>query len=368
METVTPESNLYGEAYRRFAGRRILVTGHTGFKGSWLALWLAELGAHVTGYALPPVGENALFDDLGLTKTIDHRVGDIRDLAALKTVVEDAKPEIVFHLAAQALVRRSYGDPLETFTTNVTGGANLLEAVRHAPSVKALVFITSDKAYDNKEWVWGYRETDALGGKDPYSASKAAAEIVFRAYWESYLAKRAGFGAATTRAGNVIGGGDWSADRLIPDCIRALKQGAPIIIRNPNATRPWQFVLEPLSGYLDLALALLDRPSDFSSPWNFGPLDGDFLTVEQVASRVLGIWGEGALRKEVDPNAAHEATLLHLSIDKALAQLRWRPVYSGHEAIRVTTEWYRLRHQGGAARDISLRQIRDFVAARKRND
>lgn len=364
MEAVTLDNDAFGVSYRRFAGRRVLVTGHTGFKGSWLTLWLSELGARVTGYALPPVDENALFADMSLDKEIDHHLGDIRDLGRFQAVVQKAQPEIVFHLAAQPLVRRSYADPLETFTTNVTGGANVLEAVRHAPSVKALVFITSDKAYENKEWVWGYRETDALGGKDPYSASKAAVELIFRAYWESYFIKREGFGAATTRAGNVIGGGDWSVDRLIPDCVRALKKGEPIVLRNPGATRPWQFVLEPLSGYLDLALALLDRPTEFCGAWNFGPMDGDFLTVEQVASRVLQFWGEGTLVKDIDPNAMHEAKLLHLSIDKALSQLKWKPTYSGHDAIGVTTQWYRMRHEGESAREIATRQIKNFVATK----
>ena len=364
METVTLDPG----AYRRFSGRRVLVTGHTGFKGAWLALWLTQLGAKVTGYALAPEGDTALFDELGLAGEIDHQVGDVRDLERLRAVVQRSDPEIIFHLAAQALVRRSYADPLETFTTNVTGGANVLEAVRLMPKVKALVFITSDKAYDNKEWTWGYRETDELGGKDPYSASKAAAELVFRAYRESYFAKRADFGCATTRAGNVIGGGDWSPDRLIPDCIRALKKGTPIVLRNPHSTRPWQFVLEPLSGYLDLALALLDNPRQFSEAWNFGPSDLSFLTVGDVASEVVAGGGAGKVVHEIDPNAAHEATLLHLSIDKARSRLKWRPVYSGHEAIAVTTDWYKCRHEGAPAREISVRQIQNYVATRARHD
>ncbi len=353
-------------ALSRYAGKRVFVTGHTGFKGSWLALWLNSLGAKVTGYALAPEGETPFFNELELERQIDHRTGDVRDLPALQKAVRDADPEIVFHLAAQALVRRSYADPVETFTTNVTGGLNLLEAVRQAQNVKALVFITSDKCYENKEWVWGYRESDELGGKDPYSASKAAAEIVFRAYQESYFSKRAGFGAATTRAGNVIGGGDWSVDRLIPDCIRALKGNGPIVLRNPGATRPWQFVLEPLSGYLDIGLALLDDPQRFSGAWNFGPMDGGFLNVGQVTEEVIRHWGSGSLRVDQDPNADHEARLLHLSIDKALAQLKWRPAYDSHEAIRITTEWYRRRHDGAPARDIALEQIAAYAAARER--
>lgn len=368
METVSAAQDALGAAYRRFAGRRVLVTGHTGFKGSWLTLWLAELGADVTGYALPPQGPQAHFDELGLSDRIRHRLGDVRDLEALRKVVREAEPEVVFHLAAQALVRRSYADPLETFTTNVTGGANLLETVRGTASVKALVFVTSDKCYENKEWVWGYRETDELGGKDPYSASKAAVELVFKAYQSSYFAGREGFGAATARAGNVIGGGDWSADRIVPDCIRALAADQPIVLRNPTATRPWQFVLEPLSGYLDLALALLDDPKGFSGAWNFGPAGLRFPDVAEVAAQVVANWGGGSIRTDIDPNAAHEAGLLHLSIDKALARLGWRPTYASHDAVRATTEWYRRRQDGASVAQLSLQQIRDFVAAGRRND
>ncbi|MDR3414441.1 MAG: CDP-glucose 4,6-dehydratase [Formivibrio sp.] len=358
--------HMLGEKYSRFAGRRVFVTGHTGFKGSWLTFWLSQLGAQVSGYALAPTDDEALFTELGVADEIDHHVGDIRDLDTLRSALTSAEPEIVFHLAAQPLVRRSYDDPLETFTTNVTGGANLLEAVRHAPSVKALVFITSDKCYENKEWVWGYRETDELGGKDPYSASKAAAEIVFRSYGLSYFSQRKNFGYATTRAGNVIGGGDWSADRLVPDCIRALRGHKPIIIRNPRSTRPWQLVLEPLAGYMDLALQLLDDPKGFSGAWNFGPSGQNFLNVEQVASCIIQNWGSGAIRREIDPNAAHEANLLHLSIDKAVSQLGWRPRYTGLEATEITTKWYKRRTEGEGARAITLAQIRDFVAAMER--
>lgn len=366
MESVTPAA--LGTAFRRYTGKRVLVTGHTGFKGSWLSLWLTELGADVTGYALAPEGAHPHFDELDLKSRIRHCVGDVRDLASLSEVVRETRPEIVFHLAAQALVRRSYADPLDTFTTNVTGGANLLETLRGCPSLRALVFITSDKCYENREWVWGYRETDELGGKDPYSASKAAAEIVFRAYFESFFARRPGLGCATARAGNVIGGGDWSADRLLPDCIRALQKGEEIVIRNPKSTRPWQFVLEPLSGYLDLGLALLDDPQAFSGAWNFGPNDRSFMTVEDVASQVIRAWGNGKIRLDIDPNAAHEATLLHLSIDKAFAKLRWRPAYSGEEAIAATALWYKKRQEGAVVRELSLGQIKEFVTAGGRGD
>lgn len=368
MESLSRDGDGFGRRYRRLSGKRILVTGHTGFKGSWLALWLAELGARVTGYALAPSCDEAHFNELHLADRITHHVADIRDLDRLQAALRAAKPEIVFHLAAQSLVRRSYAEPVATFTTNVTGGVNLLEAVRHTESVKAVVFITSDKCYENKEWVWGYRESDELGGKDPYSASKAAAELAFKAYQASFFSNRPSFGCATTRAGNVIGGGDWSEDRLVPDCIRALQQNEPVLIRNPASTRPWQFVLEPLSGYLDLALALLDRPREFSEAWNFGPADQRFLPVEEVAAGVIKYWGTGSIKKQIDPNAPHEATLLHLSIDKAVSRLGWHPTYSGPEAIRATTEWYRLRRDGMPVHELSARQIKDYVAAGERDD
>lgn len=365
MEALSDELP-FGRAFAGFAGKRVLITGHTGFKGSWLTLWLTSLGAKVTGFALAPEGERSHFDQLGLAKLIDHNVGDIRDLDALQLVMRQAEPDIVIHLAAQALVRRSYADPVNTFTTNMTGSANLLEAVKHCGSVRSLVFITSDKCYDNKEWAWGYRETDELGGKDPYSASKAAAELVFRAYYESYFSKRENFGCVTTRAGNVIGGGDWSADRLVPDCIRALEKGSPIVIRNPRSTRPWQFVLEPLSGYMQMALALLDQPARYSGGWNFGPGGDRFMTVGEVAQDVVSRWGAGELRIEIDPNANHEAGLLHLSIDKVVSGLGWRPVYSGAEAVKVTTEWYKRNFEGVSAVENSTRQIQEYVVARTR--
>lgn len=353
-----------GLSYGCFAGKRVFVTGHTGFKGTWLTLWLTELGAKVTGYALAPEGPRAHFNELGLMERIVHHVGDVRDESRLAAAMKEAKPEIVIHMAAQALVRRSYADPVNTFTTNVTGGVNLLDAVRKTESVRSLVYITSDKCYENKEWVWGYRESDELGGKDPYSASKACAELVFRAFYSSYLGARSSLGSATTRAGNVIGGGDWSEDRLVPDCIRSLENKLPIVIRSPHSTRPWEFVLEPLTGYMDLALALLDKPAEFAGAWNFGPADSGFLTVEQVTRAIISNWGSGELKIEIDPNAVHEAGLLHLSIDKAVAKLGWHPTYTGEEAIAVTTQWYRKHHEGASAREISVRQIKEFVAAR----
>ena len=348
-------------AYR---GKRIFVTGDTGFKGSWLSLWLSELGADVTGYALPPSYPHSHFELLGLNRTIRHIDGDIRDAASLAKHLRDARPEFVFHLAAQSLVRRSYADPLETFSTNVLGSAHLLEAVRNAPSVRALIYVTSDKCYLNKEWEWSYRETDELGGHDPYSASKAAAEKVFQGYYHSFLKHRPELGAATVRAGNVIGGGDWASDRLIPDCIRALQNGKPIVLRNPDATRPWQFVLEPVGGYLVHALRLAQAPQRYAGSWNYGPEAGSLQTVAEVVGRIIELWGTGKIERETANDTRHEAMLLQLSIDKVRGQLGWRPIYDAAKSIDQTVRWYRTMHRGNAsAADLSRTQIREYMAA-----
>jgi CDP-glucose 4,6-dehydratase len=346
-----------------FRGSRVFVTGDTGFKGSWLSLWLSELGASVTGYALPPAGPKSHFELLGLDRVIHHIDGDLRDADALSAALRAAKPDFVFHLAAQALVRRSYLDPLTTFSTNVLGSVHLLEAVRHADSVRSLVYVTSDKCYLNKEWTWSYRETDELGGLDPYSASKAAAENVFRAYRHSYLRHRAQLGTATVRAGNVIGGGDWSPDRLVPDCIHALTEKIPIVLRNPGATRPWQFVLEPLGGYLMLADRLSRRSVELSGSWNFGPDPIGVRTVDQVARQIVKDWGAGSVQHDIDPDAHHEATLLQLSIDKARNLLGWRPIYEAGKGIRETVHWYRKIYDGQGAPDLSRAQIQSYMSA-----
>jgi CDP-glucose 4,6-dehydratase len=348
-----------------FAGRRVLVTGHTGFKGSWLALWLSRMGAKVCGYALPPESEQGHFRQLRLDQHIDHRIGDIRDHGSVLRCFEDFQPEIVFHLAAQPLVRYSYADPKETFDTNVAGSVNILEGCRHMDSVRALVYVTSDKCYRNKEWVWGYRENDELGGHDPYSASKAAAEIIFSAYCDSFFRHRPGFGAASVRAGNVIGGGDWALDRIVPDCIRALMAQQPIRIRNPASTRPWQHVLEPLHGYLSLATRLLERPPEFSGAWNFGPATGSVRTVMELAQLITGIWGSGTLELAPDVGAVHEARLLHLSCDKAHQLLGWYPCWDAGEAISETVHWYRaVVAEGGDALAISSAQIDRYMEKR----
>lgn len=354
---------MFSDLYR---GRRVLVTGHTGFKGSWLVTWLLELGAEVAGYALAPPSTPSNFEVLGLEGSIRHHLADVRDRATLVKAIRDFQPEIVFHLAAQALVRLSYADPATTFETNAIGTLNVLEAVRDAGSVRALVVITSDKAYRNVEWVWGYRETDMLGGEDPYSASKACAEVISYSYIHSFFKNREGATAiATARAGNVIGGGDWAADRIVPDCVRAWTEGRPVVMRNPQSTRPWQHVLEPLSGYLSLGSHLLERdPATMWESYNFGP----DATVNQTVKALISSLAEGwqGLRFELDPEGLAgrpEARLLKLCCDKALADLSWRPVLTFSETVGFTRDWYqRHRAQGWSGmREFTLDQIRDYA-------
>lgn len=344
-----------------YAGKRVFVTGDTGFKGSWLATALSELGAEVAGFALPPKTPEDLFVRGGIAGLIRHRDGDIRDGAALRAAIDDFQPQVVFHLAAQALVRRSYQDPIETFATNVAGSVNLLDAVRQAPSVKALVFITSDKCYRNKEWTWGYRETDELGGDDPYSASKAAAEIVFASYAASFFRGRPGFGAATARAGNVIGGGDWSENRIVPDCVRALRGGQPIVLRSPQSTRPWQHVLEPVFGYLLLGARLLADPDAHAGSWNFGPRPEATRTVGDLAAEVVRVWGSGVVEARVEKTAMHEAGLLQLNCDKARNQLGWEAVWGFAPAVRATIEWYRQSTGGADTLALTRQQIAQYL-------
>jgi CDP-glucose 4,6-dehydratase len=345
---------------RTFRGRRVLVTGDTGFKGSWLCEWLIELGAWVAGYALPPEREQDHFALLGLAQRVHHLDGDVRDQTKLLGFFREAAPEIVFHLAAQPIVRSSYQDPKGTFDTNVGGAVNVLEAVRQAPSVRSLVFVTSDKCYRNQEWPWGYRETDALGGRDPYSASKAAAELVFASYRESFFSTRP-LGAASARAGNVIGGGDWSPDRLVPDCIRALLREDPIILRNPRSTRPWQHALEPLSGYLLLAARLFEDPGKYGGAWNFGPSSDDVRTVETLANELVRGWGHGSVDARFDPHAPHEAGLLQLSSDKARQGLGWRPQWGFSRAVEATVEWYKRVARGEPAVEVTRRQLLAYL-------
>jgi CDP-glucose 4,6-dehydratase len=344
-----------------FQGKRVLVTGSTGFKGSWLACWLKMLGAEVFGYALEPERNIDHFCVIKLGEHILQEYGDIRDYPHLSDFMRGVAPTFVFHLAAQPLVRRSYQEPKLTVDTNVGGSVNLLEAVRHTPSVRALIYITSDKSYRNREWCWGYRENDELGGKDPYSASKAAAEIIFSAYVSSFFKNRPDFGAASTRAGNVIGGGDWSQDRIVPDCIRALKNRQPIRLRSPKATRPWQHVLEPLSGYLVLAWHLIEDPNNFNEAFNFGPESSTVRTVRELAEIIIHEWGSGSLEVAQDESDYHEAGMLHLNCDKAQQLLGWRPRWGFKETVEKTVAWYRQSMEGIDPLIITRTQIEEYM-------
>lgn len=325
---------------RALAGKRVLVTGHTGFKGSWLTRWLLELGAEVAGYALEPDTRPALFDQLGLAAHMSHHIGDVRDAADLSRVVALFRPQVVLHLAAQPLVRRSYGEPAYTFEVNVMGTVNLLEAVRAAGGVDAVVNVTTDKVYENPESGAAFAEHAPLGGHDPYSASKACSEIVSASYRCSFFAPAGGPAFATARAGNVIGGGDWSEDRIVPDIIRALAAGEPVRVRNPQSVRPWQHVLEPLGGYLELAAALLEDGSRHAGAFNFGPRNGDARTVEELLERALGAWGGGSWVLPELSGEPHEARLLSLDSTQAHEALDWLPLWDFDETVDRTVGWY----------------------------
>ncbi len=332
-----------------FRGRRVLVTGHTGFKGSWLSQWLLDLGAEVHGLSLAPDTVPALFDVLGLSKRMaSHRLTDVRDAAAVQVAVAAIRPEVVFHLAAQPLVRLSYREPAATWATNVQGTVNVLEAVRAVGCVRACVVVTSDKCYENREQVWGYRETDAMGGHDPYSSSKGAAEIAVSSWRRSFFQDPAGTILASGRAGNVIGGGDWSADRIVVDFVKAIVAGEPLRLRNPGATRPWQHVLEPLSGYLLLAASLLPaNGARFADGWNFGPVDASVASVKDLADRLVAAWGSGVVETPGNAGQPHEAGLLKLDVSKAGTQLGWKGIWDVQRTVVETVAWYKSQHQGG---------------------
>lgn len=344
----------FGNIYRN---RRVLVTGHTGFKGSWLTLWLETLGARVTGVSLAPETTPNHWNLLALD--IDHHVQDIRDAPALAALVRKARPEIVFHLAAQPLVRRSYRESLATWETNVMGTANLLDACRDCPGLAAIVVVTSDKCYENQEWPWGYRETDRLGGHDPYSASKAATELVAASYRKSFFDQPGAPLLATARAGNVIGGGDWSEDRLIPDLVRAIDHGAPLEVRSPKATRPWQHVLESLSGYLLLGQRLLEGRREFAEAWNFGPESQGNRSVAEILGKLHDHWPALRWHTTAAPQP-HEATLLQLDSAKARQLLSWRPRWSLDQTLAMTAAWYRQCLESG--RIVSREQLGDYCA------
>ncbi len=349
-------------------GRRVLITGHTGFKGSWLALWLQNMGAQVAGYALPPHTSPNLFAAANIAEGITSVIGDIGDLPCMKQVFATHRPEIVLHLAAQSLVRASYQNPIATYETNVLGTARVLEAVRYCDSVRTVVVVTTDKCYDNREWVWPYRENDALGGHDPYSNSKACAELVISAYRNSFFPIECyaehKVAIASARAGNVIGGGDWSADRLIADIIRAFQSGNTLEIRNPKATRPWQHVLEPLRGYLTLAENLYCHGAKFSGAWNFGPRYEDARSVEWIVNHLASRWAALAgqpPRWQIDSgNHPHEAKMLKLDWTKASLELGWHPVLSLTEALDLTLDWYQSIESGENARQKCITQIERY--------
>ncbi len=344
-----------------WAGKKVFLTGHTGFKGSWLTLWLHALGAEVTGYALEPPTEPSLFELARVGELATSVIADVRDPERLSREMLRAAPEIVIHMAAQPLVRDSYKIPVETYAVNVMGTVHLLEAVRSCPSVRAVVNVTTDKVYENREWVWGYRENEPFGGYDPYSNSKGCSELVTAAYRSSYFNPREydrhGVALASARAGNVIGGGDWASDRLIPDIIRAILAGEPVRIRNPHAIRPWQHVLEPLSGYLLLAQRLREEGARYAEGWNFGPPEEDARPVEWLVQRLCADWGEGA-RYELDRGEhPHEAHYLRLDCSKARAELGWRPRWGLGEALESIAAWMRVYRNGEDLREECLRQI-----------
>lgn len=355
--------SIFNGAYQ---GKTVLVTGHTGFKGAWLTLWLERLGANVIGFALNPPSAPSLFVDARNAKHISHIHGDVRERQALTQVMQNYQPDMVFHLAAQSLVRPSYLDPVETYETNVMGTVNVLEVIRTTPSVRACLVITSDKCYENQEWVYSYRENDPMGGYDPYSSSKGCAELVTSAYRRSFFhparVKEHQVALASVRAGNVIGGGDWAVDRIVPDCVRALMADTQIVVRNPEAIRPWQHVLEPLSGYLWLGAKMLQAPARFAESWNFGPPGTSNVPVQRLVETIIDAWGGGTWLKPETTTQPHEAHFLKLDITKATNILEWLPVYDFDQTIKTTIAWYEAYHRDSAfdARSFTLRQIEAY--------
>ena len=340
-----------------WAQQRVLVTGHTGFKGSWLALWLERLGAEVFGLAKPPATEPSLFAAAEVGEVMTSLEGDIVDPRAVANAIETARPTVVLHLAAQAIVRESHLNPVETFATNVVGTASVLDGARRAPDLRALVSVTSDKCYENNEWVWGYREDEPMGGHDPYSASKGCAELVTSSMRRSFFQTEGSASVGSARAGNVVGGGDWAADRLVPDIVRAWSIDEEVVIRRPNAVRPWQHVLEPLAGYLQLAERLAAGDDGFSEGWNFGPSEHDTRPVGWIVERMAERWGADTPWRVCDEGGPHEANLLRLDSSKARHQLGWQPQLSLDTAIDWIVDWYRGFYQGESARALTLDQI-----------
>jgi CDP-glucose 4,6-dehydratase len=340
-------------------GKRVFLTGHTGFKGSWLSLWLAEMGAIVKGYALNPPTNPSLYEEAKVAQKIESQIGDIRDFETLKTSMVEFNPDILIHMAAQPLVRLSYKEPIETYDTNVMGTAKVLEAGRNCPNLKAIVSVTTDKCYENKEWVWGYREDEPMGGYDPYSSSKGCAELVTSAYRRSFMQEQ-GIGLASARAGNVIGGGDWADDRLIPDILRAFEKNQPVVIRNPASTRPWQHVLEPLSGYLVLAQNLYQNPADYAEGWNFGPYEDDAKPVDWILNHMVQNWPGASW--ELDKNAhPHEAGYLKLDISKAKSRLHWHPTWRLEQTLAKIILWHQAWLNKADMHQACLNEINEFM-------
>jgi CDP-glucose 4,6-dehydratase len=352
----------FKEFYRE---KKVLITGHTGFKGSWLSIWLNELGAKVYGYSLQPPSDPSNFTICKLEEKLNHKIGDVRDYDQLIAYIQKIQPEIVFHLAAQPLVRYSYEVPKLTFDVNVLGTVNILEAIRLTPSINTAVLVTSDKCYENREQIWGYKENDPMGGDDPYSGSKGAAELVIRSYLRSFFTNRENFGAVSVRAGNVIGGGDWAKDRIVVDSIRALSEGKNVEVRNPMAIRPWLYVLEPLSGYLWLAARLNEAPQRFSGGWNFGPSDHSAKCVRDLVDAVICEWKSGKLidLSEKNDQRLHEAGWLQLSCDKVHAMLPWSATLSFDEIVKMTVKWYRHYYDSRNANlyQFCVHQIREYA-------
>lgn len=344
-------------------GKRVFVTGHTGFKGSWLCLWLTSLGAEVKGYALQPPTEPNLFTVARVSEHIEHEIGDIRDLDRLRRSIGQFRPDVIFHMAAQPLVRASYHDPVGTYATNVMGTVHLLEAARYQENLRCIVNVTSDKCYENREWVWGYRENEPMGGHDPYSNSKGCAELVSDAYRRSFFQDENTVALATARAGNVIGGGDWAADRLIPDILRAFERRTPVAIRNPSSIRPWQHVLEPLAGYLLLANKLWDEGHAFAEAWNFGPNDEDVRPVRWIVERMLSRWPDSAGWEADTAAQPHEAQYLKLDCSKARARLGWQPHWDLATALDRIIDWHQAWLSGQNMQALCLQQIELYSIA-----
>lgn len=360
MEVAKPDSEFW-------KGKKVFLTGHTGFKGSWLSFWLCSMGVKVTGYALAPNTTPNLFNVLSIESLIEKSyIADIRDLASLQKAISQAKPDVLIHMAAQPLVRYSYLNPVETYATNVMGTVHVLESMRNVDSVRATVVVTTDKCYENKEWAWGYRENEPMGGYDPYSNSKGCAELVTSAYRLSYFSSPNSVNhIASARAGNVIGGGDWSRDRLIPDAIKAFEANEPLIVRNPMATRPWQHVLEPLSGYLTLAQALYERGAVFASGWNFGPRDEDNRSVQEVVDLLILDWGGSACWEKEGSEHPYEANFLKLDCSKARSQLGWTSKWNLEVATQKIVEWQKAHQAKKNMQELSLLQINQYMSSKK---